>query len=59
MKMKNIPLSIQIWIVFAAITLFISIILSIILPLTLRDFFTKEIYATIETAQDLMFNRFD
>ena len=59
MKMKNLPLSIQIWIVFAAITLCISILLSIILPLTLRDFFTKEIYATIESAQGLIFNRFD
>ncbi len=59
MKMKNLPLSIQIWIVFATITLCISILLSIILPLTLRDFFTKEIYATIESAQGLMFNRFD
>lgn len=59
MKMKNLPLSIQIWIVFATITLCISILLSILLPLTLRDFFTKEIYATIENAQGLMFNRFD
>jgi len=53
--MKNWPLSVQIWIVFAAITLCISILLSILLPLTLRDFFTKEIYATIESAQDLLF----
>lgn len=59
MKIKNKPLSVQIWIVFAAITLFISIILSIILPMTLRDFFTEEIYATIESAQNLMFARYD
>ena len=59
MKMKNLPLSIQIWLVFAAITLFISILLSIILPLTLRNFFTKEIYANIESAQDFIFNRFN
>ena len=59
MKMKNLPLSIQIWLVFAAITLFISILLSIILPLTLRNFFTKEIYANIESAQDIIFNRFN
>ncbi|NMB27966.1 MAG: HAMP domain-containing histidine kinase [Tissierellia bacterium] len=57
--MKNLPLSIQIWLVFAIITLFISILLSIILPMTLRDFFTKEIYTNIENAQGLMFNRFD
>ena len=27
--------------------------------MTLRDFFTKEIYTNIENAQGLMFNRFD
>ncbi len=59
MRIKNKPLAVQIWIVFAGITLFISIILSIILPLTLRAFFTEEIYATIESAQNLMFNRYD
>ena len=59
MKIKNLPLSIQIWLVFAAITLFISILLSIILPLTLRNFFTKEIYANIESAQDFIFNQFN
>ncbi|WP_236915291.1 sensor histidine kinase [Clostridium sp. Cult2] len=58
-KMKNWPLSIQIWVVFATITLGISLILSVILPLTLRDFFTNEIYATIESAQTLMFNQYD
>ena len=59
MKMKNLPLSIQIWLVFAIITLCISILLSIILPMTLRDFFTNEIYANIENSQGLIFNRFD
>lgn len=57
--MKNYPLSVQIWIVFAIITLSISILLSFILPSTLRDFFTQEIYATIDSAQDLVFNQFD
>lgn len=57
--MKNYPLSIQIWIVIAIITLSISTLLSFILPSTLRGFFTKEIYATIHTAQDLVFNQFD
>lgn len=57
--MKNSPLSVQIWSVFAVITLCISILLSIILPLTLRDFFTNEIYATIENSQNLIFNQFD
>ncbi len=57
--MKNYPLSIQIWMVFALITLCISILLVFVLPLTLRDFFTKEIYETIESAQDLLINRID
>lgn len=57
--MKNYPLSVQIWIVIAIITLSISILLSFILPSTLRGFFTKEIYATIHSAQDLVFNQFD
>lgn len=57
--MKNLPLSLQIWLVFAVITLCISILLCVLLPWTLRDFFTKEIYATIESAQTLTFNRFN
>lgn len=58
-RIKNWPLSVQIWVVFAIITLGISLILSIILPLTLRGFFTNEIYANIESAQTLMFNQYD
>ena len=58
-RVKNYPLSVQIWIVFAIITLSISVLLSFILPVTLRSFFTKEIYATIDSAQDLIFNQFD
>lgn len=57
--MKNKPLFLQIWIVFASITLFISIMLSVILPLTLRNFFTEEMYITIESAQKFMFSRYD
>lgn len=56
--MKNLPLSIQIWLVFAAITLSISILLTLLFPWTLRDFFTKEIYATIESAQTIMLHSF-
>lgn len=55
--MKNHPLSLQIWIVFAIITLALSIILAFILPMTLRDFFTNEIYSTIDSAQDIILNR--
>lgn len=57
--MKNYPLSFQIWLIIAIITLSISLLLSFILPSTLRDFFTREIYATITSAQDLVFNQFD
>ncbi|NLB52468.1 MAG: HAMP domain-containing histidine kinase [Syntrophomonadaceae bacterium] len=49
--MKNKPLSVQIWLVFAAITVAVSLLLLLIFPLTLRDFFTKEIYASIESSQ--------
>ncbi|QUH19721.1 sensor histidine kinase [Alkaliphilus sp. B6464] len=57
--MKNLPLSMQIWLVIAAIMLSISILLSILFPWTLRDFFTREIYATIESAQNLTLARFN
>lgn len=57
--MKNLPLSMQIWLFFAAIMLSISILLSILFPWTLRDFFTREIYATIESAQNLTLTRFN
>lgn len=52
--MKNLSLSMQIWLVFGAITLFISILLSLLFPWILRDFFTKEIYANIESAQQML-----
>ncbi len=57
--MKNYPLSIQIWLVIAIITLTISASLAFILPRSLQDFFTKEIYASISAAQDLVFNQFE
>ncbi len=54
--MKNKSLSMQIWIVFASITLFIAIILSFIIPNTLRSFFTEETYSTLESAQNIILN---
>lgn len=56
--MKNYPLSIQIWIVFTIITLAITLVLSLVLPKTLRNFFTEEIYSTIDSAQDIILHRF-
>ncbi|AKL94207.1 sensor histidine kinase CssS [Clostridium aceticum] len=55
--MKNLPLSLQIWLVFAGIMLAICILLTALFPWTLRDFFTKEVYATIESAQNMTLNR--
>lgn len=55
--MKNYPLSFQIWIVFTVITLIITLVLSAVLPRTLRGFFTKEIYSTINSAQDIVLHR--
>lgn len=56
--MKNRPLWLQIWIIIATITLSIFLLLSFVLPTTLRGFFTKEVYASIDAAQDLVFNQF-
>lgn len=57
--MKNYPLSIQIWSVIAVISLIITLLIATILPTTLRDFFTDEIYATIDSAQALVLSEFD
>jgi len=56
--MKNLSLSMQIWLVFGAITLCISILLTLLFPWILRDFFTKEIYANIESTQGLMLDSY-
>ncbi|MEC2076450.1 HAMP domain-containing sensor histidine kinase [Metabacillus fastidiosus] len=52
--MKNKSLSFQIWLVFSGILLAISILLIILFPTTLRDFFTKEIYKSIENEQRVL-----
>lgn len=57
--MKNKPLWVQIWIVIGLITLSISLLLSFILPSTLREFFTREIYRTIDSAQSLVFSQLE
>jgi two-component system, OmpR family, sensor histidine kinase CssS len=53
--MKNKPLAIQIWSVFAGITFVFSVLIAIFIFVTLRSFFMEETYRTIETAQ---INRF-
>jgi len=50
-KIKDLPLFLQISLVIGIITIFISTVMIIALPHTLRDFFTKEMYNTIEAAQ--------
>lgn len=51
--MKNRPLALQIWLVFAGITLGISLLFMILVPWTLRDFFTRQMYNTILESQEL------
>lgn len=51
--MKNKPLTLQIWILFASITLGITLLLLVLIPWTLRSFFTQEVYTTIESAQNV------
>lgn len=50
-RLRNLPLFLQVSLVIALITIFISSIMLVSLPHSLRDFFTKEIYNTIEAAQ--------
>ncbi|WP_044895022.1 sensor histidine kinase [Bacillus alveayuensis] len=49
--MKNKPLTIQIWSVFAGIILAFSILIAIIIFIILRSFFMEETYRIIENAQ--------
>lgn len=53
--MRNLPLFMQIWLVFVSLALVISLLLAILFPLALRDFFTEELYETIENAQSAQF----
>jgi len=51
-KFKNRPLALQIWVVFASVILIVFLLLSLYFSITIRKFFTDEIYQTIETAQE-------
>ncbi|MBD2865746.1 HAMP domain-containing histidine kinase [Paenibacillus sp. IB182363] len=53
--MKNKPLFVQIWLVIAGITSGITLLILVVIPLFLGDFFTREIYNTIEDAQNSLF----
>ncbi|OXM16965.1 sensor histidine kinase [Paenibacillus herberti] len=49
--MKNWPMAVKIWAVFAAVLLCLFIAVSSVLPTMLRDFFTSQIYGMIEDSQ--------
>jgi two-component system sensor histidine kinase CssS len=49
--MKNSPLAFQIWLIVVIITIVVSALFMLLLPVTLRDFFTNQTYATIREAQ--------
>jgi two-component system sensor histidine kinase CssS len=51
--MKSKPLAVQIWLVIAGIGLGISLLLMALLPWTLKDFFTRQMYDIIEESQEL------
>lgn len=51
-KLKNCPLALQIWMVFASVILIVFILVSLYFSITIRGFFTNEIYKTIEIAQE-------
>lgn len=50
--MKNFPLAFQIWLVFAAVTLGVFLLLVTFLPWTLRTFFTQQLYELIQNSQN-------
>jgi len=52
MIMKNLPLAIQIWLIFALLIIVVTVALLLIIPFSLDRFFTNEIYANIENGQD-------
>jgi len=54
MKIKNLPLAIQIWLIFALLIIVITIALLIVIPFSLDRFFINEIYANIENAQHVL-----
>ncbi len=49
--MKNLPLSVQIWLVFGGLTLFVFALLAVFLPWTLKGFFTSQIYDILKDSQ--------
>lgn len=54
--MKNKSLFFQIGIIFAGIIIGLSMLLALLFPIILREFFTNEVYSTIEGAQNNIIN---
>jgi two-component system sensor histidine kinase CssS len=50
-RLKDWPLSLQMWMVFTFVIVIIFALLSLYFSLTIKSFFTDETYKTIETAQ--------
>lgn len=57
--MRNRPLAMQIWLVIALLTIGIYFLLWLTIPSMLGEFFSREMYKTIEADQNSRFNRFD
>jgi two-component system sensor histidine kinase CssS len=53
MRMKNKPMFFQISFLFTILVVLIGLIVSTMVPTTLRSFFTDEIYRTIEESQEM------
>ena len=51
-KLRNWPLSLQIWTIFTSVIVVIFVLLSIYFSIAIRSLFTDEIYKTIETSQE-------
>lgn len=49
--MKNRPLVFQLWLVMAAVAALLGLVLLLLFPRLLDDFFTDELFSTIESAQ--------
>lgn len=56
--MKRFGLSSQIWLLFAVVLLSLFIILSVVFRWSIREFFTDEVYQTIEYAQTIKLTEF-
>ena len=49
-KLKNYPLALQIWMVFTSVIVIVFLLLSVYFSVTIKTFFTDEIYQTIENS---------